>query len=149
MRLASAVGIGLLFGLGILLSGMGNPAKVMNFFDVFGTWDPSLAFVMGGGILVTAIGYRLVFVRGAPIYGEKFQLPTSTALDMRLLGGSAVFGVGWGLSGFCPGGALPMLASGHAEPIVFVIGLVAGLVGARQLMIRNAQRAAHNNTARA
>ena len=91
MKLFAAFAFGLLFGCGILISGMGNPAKVLNFFDFAGTWDPSLAFVMGGALLVTAIGYRLVFKRTAPVYGEAFQLPTRQDLDARLIGGSAPF----------------------------------------------------------
>ncbi|MGH1482891.1 MAG: DUF6691 family protein [Geminicoccales bacterium] len=134
MRLLSTFLIGLLFGLGIAISGMANPAKVLNFFDVFGTWDPSLIFVMGGALLVTFIGYRFVLQRQAPLLAERFQLPTSTALDARLLGGSALFGVGWGLAGFCPGGALPALGTGRGEVVLFVAALIAGMLLTRFLM---------------
>ena len=103
--------IGSIFGTGIAMSGMANPAKVINFFDVAGTWDPSLAFVMGGAVIVTFIGYRLVFCRSAPVYEPTFDVPTNRQLDARLLIGSGVFGVGWGIAGFCPGGALPALGT--------------------------------------
>ncbi|MDA0187648.1 MAG: YeeE/YedE family protein, partial [Proteobacteria bacterium] len=103
--------IGVIFGTGIVVSGMANPAKVINFFDIAGTWDPSLAFVMGGALIVTAVGYRMVFGRARPLFEGRFVLPTARNLDARLIGGSAVFGVGWGIAGFCPGGALPALGT--------------------------------------
>jgi uncharacterized membrane protein YedE/YeeE len=142
MRIVSAALIGLLFGIGILISGMGNPAKIMNFFDIAGTWDPSLALVMAGAVIVTSVGYRLALARRAPVLAETFNVPTATVVDMRLIAGAAVFGVGWGLSGFCPGGAIPMLATGHSEPIIFLIGLLSGLFGARQFVVHQAARAA-------
>ena len=131
MHIVSALLLGLLFGLGILISGMGDPAKVLNFFDVAGHWDPSLAFVMGGGLLVNIIGYWLVLRRQKPVLAENFSLPQTTHIDLALVGGSAVFGVGWGLSGFCPGGLIPVLAIGRIEPLLFMIGLIAGLAAAR------------------
>lgn len=130
MKLLAAFAFGLLFGCGILISGMGNPAKVLNFFDFAGTWDPSLAFVMGGALLVTAIGYRLVFRMHTPLLAETFSLPTRTDLDMKLIGGSAVFGIGWGLSGFCPGGLIPVLGLG-IEPIITALAIAAGILTAR------------------
>jgi uncharacterized protein len=133
MRLPFAWAIGLIFGLGISLSGMANPAKVLNFFDIAGTWDPSLAFVMGGALLTTLIGYRLVFRRRAPVLDAGFHLPAAKAIDARLIGGSALFGIGWGISGFCPGGALPALGTGSADVAIFVAALVAGMVLARRL----------------
>ncbi len=133
MPLIAAWAIGLIFGLGISLSGMANPAKVQNFFDVAGTWDPSLALVMGGALVTTFIGYRLVFRRPAPILDSGFHLPAAGEIDARLVGGSAVFGIGWGLSGFCPGGALPALGTGVPEVFAFVAALVAGIVLARAL----------------
>ena len=103
MKLLTAFIIGSVFGLGIALSGMANPAKVLNFFDVAGHWDPSLIFVMGGALITTAIGYRLVFgQRTAPVFEKGFLVPTSTQLDKYLIGGSAVFGIGWGISGSAP-----------------------------------------------
>ena len=135
MRLLSTYLIGLLFGLGIAISGMANPAKVLNFFDFFGTWDPSLIFVMGGALLVTFIGYHLVLQRQAPILAERFQLPTNTAFDAPLLGGSALFGVGWGIAGFCPGGALPALGTGRGEVFLFVAALITGILLTRFVRI--------------
>lgn len=133
MKLLSAYAIGLVFGLGISISGMANPAKVINFFDIAGTWDPSLVFVMGGALVVTFFGYRLVFRRPAPVLDVRFHLPTASRLDARLLGGAAVFGVGWGIAGFCPGGALPALGTGRAEVFVFVAALIAGILLARAI----------------
>jgi uncharacterized protein len=131
MQVFSALLVGLLFGVGILLSGMGNPAKVLNFFDVAGTWDPSLAFVMGGALLVNVIGMRVVLGRSKPLLDNGFHLPKLTRIDAPLLGGAAVFGLGWGLSGFCPGGLLPVLGLGRVEPLLFFAGLVAGMLAAR------------------
>jgi uncharacterized membrane protein YedE/YeeE len=125
--------IGVIFGTGIVLSGMSNPAKVINFFDVAGTWDPSLAFVMGGALIVTAIGYRLVFGRQRPIFEGRFNLPTARNLDARLIGGSAVFGIGWGIAGFCPGGALPALGTGTPDVFIFAAAMIAGIFGAKYL----------------
>jgi hypothetical protein len=131
MRLIVLYLIGLVFGIGISISGMANPAKVLNFFDVAGTWDPSLIFVMGGALVTTFIGYRFVLKRPAPLMEGTFHLPTKTDLDARLIGGSAVFGIGWGISGFCPGGALPALGTGNLNVIAFIVSLVAGMAGAR------------------
>ena len=134
MHLLSAFAIGLLFGLGIVISGMVNPAKVLNFFDLAGSWDPSLIFVMGGALITTFIGYRVVLRRKTPLFAEKFALPTKTQLDGRLIGGSVLFGIGWGIAGFCPGGALPALGSGRVEVIIFVAALIAGLLTTRFAM---------------
>lgn len=133
MKLASAFAFGLLFGCGILISGMGDPAKVLNFFDFAGTWDPSLALVMGGALLVTAIGYRLVFRMREPLLAQAFSLPTRTDLDLKLIGGSAVFGIGWGLSGFCPGGLIPVIGLG-IEPLITALAIVAGILTARWMI---------------
>ncbi|GIX21341.1 MAG: membrane protein [Gammaproteobacteria bacterium] len=122
---------GLLFGLGLTVSGMVNPAKVLNFFDVFGHWDPSLALVMAAALLVTAVGYRIAWRRGRPVCAAAFDLPPRRAVDARLVSGAAVFGVGWGLAGFCPGGVLPALASGQSAPWVFFTALVTGMCIAR------------------
>ena len=142
MRHVSSYLIGLIFGIGILISGMANPAKVLNFFDVAGNWDPSLIFVMGSALVVTFIGYRIVLRRPAPIIDATFHLPDNPRIDARLLGGAAVFGVGWGIAGFCPGGALPALGSGRFEVIVFVAALVAGIFAAKALMALTGARAA-------
>ena len=126
MRLLSALLIGLVFGIGIATSGMINPAKVLNFFDIAGTWDPSLAFVMGGAVLVTLVAFRFVLRRAVPLYGERFHLPTLTQLDRKLLGGAALFGIGWGLAGYCPGPALATILSGNAETWLFVPAMLVG-----------------------
>jgi len=131
MRIISAFAIGLLFGCGILISGMGNPAKVLNFFDIAGTWDPSLAFVMGGALIVTGIGYRLVFRFGKPVFATAFALPTRQDLDVKLVGGSAIFGIGWGMSGFCPGGLIPVLGLGMSGPLLTAIAILAGMLTAK------------------
>ena len=136
MRLLSGYIVGLVFGLGIAISGMINPAKVLNFFDLFGTWDPSLVFVMGGALVTTFIGYRIVWRRPAPMLEGAFQLPTNAKLDARLIGGSAVFGLGWGIAGFCPGAALPALGTGQAGVFAFVAALLAGIWAARAVLAR-------------
>ena len=118
---------GALFGLGLAVSGMVNPQKVIGFLDVAGDWDPTLAFVMGGALLVTIPAFRLIFKRPRPVLADEFELPTKKDLDARLLGGSALFGVGWGLSGFCPGPAVTALASGLAPVFAFVAAMVAGM----------------------
>ena len=127
--------IGLVFGIGLLVSGMSNPAKVLNFLDLGGSaagnWDPSLAFVMAGAVTVTFIGYRLVLRRAGPLFGEKFQLPTRRELDARIITGPAIFGVGWGLAGFCPGPALVALGYGSRAAFIFVAAMFAGMWLAR------------------
>ncbi len=140
MKLIVTYLIGLVFGVGISISGMSNPAKVLNFFDVAGTWDPSLAFVMGGALLVAFVGYKLVLKRPAPIFEPVFNVPTSRVIDARLVGGSAVFGVGWGIAGFCPGGALPALGTGNVDVLIFTAALVAGIFLAKGLMAAGARR---------
>lgn len=131
MQIIFAAVIGLIFGLGILISGMGNPAKVLNFFDVAGTWDPSLALVMGGALTVTAIGYGFVLAWPKPVLAPYFSIPAIRTIDAALVVGSAVFGIGWGLSGFCPGGLIPVLGLGRTEPLLFFAGLLAGLIATR------------------
>ena len=131
-KLLFSVLTGAIFGLGIAISGMANPAKVLNFFDVAGSWDPSLIFVMGGALITTAIGYRLVFgARARPVFDTEFHLPVNKTIDARLLTGSAAFGVGWGIAGFCPGGAVPALGFGGIEVIAFMGAMVIGIVLAR------------------
>ncbi len=136
MRLISAYLLGLLFGLGITISGMGNPAKVVNFFDVAGSWDPSLAFVMAGALAITFIGYRLVLARPRPLQEDRFFLPTSRVIDARLLGGAVIFGIGWGISGFCPGGALPVIGTFNADVLIFTAAMLAGILAARLMLKR-------------
>ncbi len=127
MRMAVALFAGALFGLGLAVSGMMNPAKVIGFLDVAGEWDPTLAFVMGGALLVTIPAFRLTLKRSRPLLADGFVLPTRDTLDARLLGGAALFGVGWGLSGFCPGPAVAALTTGLAPVFVFVAAMLAGM----------------------
>ncbi|MBL1407019.1 MAG: permease [Hyphomicrobiales bacterium] len=127
MRFLITYLIGLVFGTGIMISGMANPAKVLNFFDVAGSWDPSLALVMGGALLVTFFGYRWSFSRAKPLFANKFSIPTRKDLDTKLIGGSMIFGIGWALAGFCPGGALPAIGTGKIEVFIFIASLVAGI----------------------
>ena len=123
--------LGLLFGAGLVISGMSDPAKVLNFLDLFGTWDPSLAFVMGGAVIVAFIGYRLVLARPAPLAADRFHLPTRNDIDARILTGPAIFGVGWGLGGFCPGPALTALGLGATGTLAFVPAMLLGMWAAR------------------
>jgi uncharacterized membrane protein YedE/YeeE len=122
---------GVLFGAGLTLSQMVDPAKVLGFLDFAGiadgTWDPSLAFVMAGALAVSAVGYRLVFRRAAPLMAAHFTLPTRKDIDARLVAGAAVFGVGWGLAGYCPGPAVAALAFGNAEVLAFVVAMLVGM----------------------
>ena len=119
---------GALFGLGLAVSGMTNPAKVIGFLDFAGGWDPTLAFVMGGALLVTIPAFRLILGRQRPILAGDFALPAKSTLDARLLGGAALFGVGWGLSGFCPGPAVVALTTGLTPVFAFVAAMAAGMV---------------------
>lgn len=128
MRIASGFIAGLVFGLGLVISGMSNPAKVLNFLDILGPWDPSLAFVMAGASITTYIGYRIVWLRESPALGSKFDVPSSTVIDRPLLTGAAVFGMGWGLGGFCPGPAWASLAIASPGVMVFLPFMLLGLV---------------------
>jgi uncharacterized protein len=130
------LGIGLLFGLGLIISGMVNPAKVLNFLDIAGTWDPSLAFVMGGAVLVTFIGYKLVLKRKQPIFDSVFHLPTASHIDNRIVVGPALFGIGWGLAGFCPGPAFTAFGTGQTGAVIVVLAMIVGMVAARMLALR-------------
>lgn len=133
-RLPFLVGVGLsgvLFGAGLVLSGMTQPSKVLGFLDITaiasGGWDPTLMFVLGGAVMTTFIGYRLVWRRKQPLYAASFQLPTTTMLDMPLLGGAAVFGIGWGLAGYCPGPALASLVSPTLHTLAFAAAMLGGM----------------------
>lgn len=119
---------GLLFGAGLTLSGMVNPAKVLNFLDIAGAWDPTLIFVMGAGLVVTFFGYRLVLRRSAPLFAKAFKLPTTTGVDAKLVAGALLFGTGWGLTGFCPGPAVAALVFAQWQTWVFVASMAAGTV---------------------
>lgn len=133
--------VGLVFGTGIAFSGMANPAKVLNFFDFAGTWDPSLGLVMIAALVVAAIGYRFVLRRDKPLLDTRFHLPTNRKLDTPLLAGSAIFGIGWGISGFCPGGAIPALGLGELSAWIFVGSMLAGIGAARTVRLALQTRA--------
>jgi uncharacterized protein len=139
MLILAQFAIGLIFGLGLVIAGMSNPAKVLNFLDVAGIgsgiWDPSLAFVLAGAIAVTFVGYKLVLRRGQPIFGEKFHLPTAQDIDARIIAGPAIFGIGWGLAGFCPGPAFTAMTSG-VPAAIFVAAMLAGMLAARTIASR-------------
>ena len=130
LMMITALGAGAIFGTGLTLAGMLNPAKVVGFLDIFGMWDPSLGLVMAGGILVTGTGYYFVIKRNRPVFDARFDLPSSNNLDRPLLIGSAIFGIGWGLSGFCPGPALVSLIYGYKTTFIFCIAMIAGMFGA-------------------
>lgn len=119
---------GLVFGVGLILAGMVDPSKVIGFLDLFGgAWDPSLAFVMAGAIGVHFVLFRVITKRASPIFDAKFQIPTRTDLDPKLIGGAAIFGVGWGLAGFCPGPGVTNLGAGSIAALVFVVTMVLGM----------------------
>lgn len=132
--------IGLLFGSGLVVAGMSDPAKVQNFLDLAaipsGGWDPSLAFVMGAGTLVTYFGYRFVLKRKQPIFDSEFHVPEATQIDMPIVVGPAIFGIGWGLGGFCPGPAFTAVGTGSGLAITFVVAMVVGMVAARVLALK-------------
>lgn len=130
MREAFAALSGLVFGAGLLVSGLANPAKVLAFLDIAGEWDPSLAVTMAAALLVTGLGYRRVFQAKAALYGD-FDLPKSQAIDARLITGAALFGVGWGLVGFCPGPAVVATLLGGAPALIFFAAMLAGMMLAR------------------
>jgi len=131
MRFLTTLFAGLLFGTGLILSGMANPKKVQNFLDIFGSWDPSLAFVMGGAILVTAPGFWLVQKRTSPFFHDVFQLPARNDIDARLVTGAAIFGVGWGLGGLCPGPAVTSLLFFKPGVLIFVPAMLVGMILAK------------------
>ena len=120
-------GAGLLFGAGLTISQMVNPEKVLAFLDVSGNWDPSLAFVMGGALAVCLITFRLILKRAAPLWADEFSLPSRSDIDRPLILGSTLFGIGWGIGGYCPGPAIASLGFGLIEPLVVTISIVAGI----------------------
>lgn len=127
MQIVTALAAGVLFGLGLILSGMTDPSKVIGFLDLAGGWNPSLVFVMGGAIVVGLIAFRLAARHATALLGDVMRLPTARHIDRRLVLGSLTFGVGWGLAGICPGPAVASLATGRAEPIIFVIAMFVGM----------------------
>lgn len=131
MVIVASLLAGLLFGAGLAVSQMINPQKVLAFLDVTGNWDPSLALVMGAALVVSAVGYRIAKRRDQPLLTSRFQLPTRVDIDGRLAGGALIFGVGWGLAGYCPGPAIAATAIGIAEPWAFLGAMLVGSVAAR------------------
>ena len=128
MKGLTALLCGLIFGVGLAMSGMTDTAKVIGFLDIFGEWVPDLAFVMGGAVLVTVVAFRLVLRRDNPLLADSFALPTNTAIDGRLLGGAALFGIGWGIYGYCPGPAISALVYLNTDTVIFVAAMLAGMV---------------------
>ncbi|MHA6316301.1 DUF6691 family protein [Altererythrobacter sp. CAU 1778] len=123
----AAFASGTLFGAGLALGGMTDPARVRGFLDIFGDWDPTLAFVMGGAVLVMAIAWRIVPRMAEPIFAEKFNLPTSSDLTPSLIGGAALFGIGWGIAGLCPGPGIAALVIEPVSAVIFVAAMLAGM----------------------
>lgn len=133
--IVSALICGLIFGAGLLISGMTETQKVQGFLDIFGDWDPSLAFVMGGALIVSFVGFRLARRRPAPVFEARALWPTKSDIDAPLVGGAVLFGAGWGLIGFCPGPAIADLATGSLPVVLFVVAMAAGMA-ARNLTQR-------------
>ena len=127
MQIFMALLVGLLFGIGLIVSGMTDPAKVIGFLDLAGNWDPSLGFVMGGAILVGVFAFGVARKRTRSLLGAPMRLPTAIVIDRRLVLGSLAFGAGWGLAGYCPGPALASLATGGAKPLLFTLAMLAGM----------------------
>ena len=133
LMIITALGAGAIFGAGLALAGMLNPAKVVGFLDIFGMWDPSLGLVMAGGILVNATGHYFVMKRHRPMLDARFELPTSNHIDRPLLIGGAIFGTGWGLAGYCPGPVVASLLLQPADMLPFLVTLLAGAFAGRWL----------------
>ena len=131
MRLVSTFCIGLLFSSGLIVSGMINPEKVLGFLDVFGVWDASLVFVMGGAVAVTSLGYRLLNHQEKPLFAQEFTKPTRTDIDFKLFAGPALFGIGWGLVGLCPGPAFAAVSSSPKTVLLFFTAMLVGMCVAR------------------
>ena len=131
MRVLLGLLCGLIFGMGLVVSGMSNPAKVLNFLDLAGSWDPSLLFVMAGAAGLTFVGYRLVQRQSRPLFAAQFHMPTAQNLDTQLIAGAACFGLGWGLSGFCPGPAITSVALHATGTMIFVPLMLIGMWIAR------------------
>lgn len=127
MQVIMALIVGMLFGIGLIVSGMTDPSKVIGFLDLAGHWDPSLGLVMAGAILVGLLAFRLAAGRERSLLGDAMRLPTSTQIDRRLVLGGLAFGAGWGLAGYCPGPALASLASGNAKPLIFSAAMLTGM----------------------
>lgn len=127
MSLLFSLLAGLVFGLGLIVAGMANPAKVLGFLDIGGLWDPSLALVMAAAVAIATLGFAWAKKRKTSLLGQPLQLPTATRVDRRLMGGSMLFGIGWGLAGICPGPALVLLGAGIYKGVIFTAAMVAGM----------------------
>ncbi|MGI1677861.1 MAG: YeeE/YedE family protein [Cellvibrionaceae bacterium] len=127
MKNLASLACGIVFGAGLAISGMTDTAKVIGFLDIFGDWMPDLMFVMGGAVLVTLLSFRFVLKRTAPVICDTFELPTNKNLDPKLISGAALFGIGWGIYGYCPGPAIASLAYLHIESILFVVSMTVGM----------------------
>lgn len=136
MQVLVSLASGALFGLGLVVSGLIDPERVRAFLDIAGAWDPSLAVTMAAAVATTALGYRLAFATGGPAFDKAFHLPTQSAIDVRLIAGAALFGIGWGLVGYCPGPAIAALSMGSQPTVVFVAAMAAGMATARTLQRR-------------
>lgn len=134
---------GAVFGIGLIVSGMADPAKVLGFLDLAGDWDPSLAFVMGGAILVGLVSFTFARKRTVSLLGLQMRMPTATQVDRRLVGGGLLFGIGWGIAGFCPGPALVALGMGEKKALVFVVAMLVGMGLFELLERRRELHAAH------
>lgn len=134
---------GAVFGIGLIVSGMADPAKVLAFLDLAGDWDPSLAFVMGGAILVGVVSFTFARKRTVSLLGLQMRMPTATQVDRRLVGGGLLFGIGWGIAGFCPGPALVALGMGEQKALIFVAAMLVGMGLFELLERRKALRAGH------
>ncbi len=133
MAIAMTFVASFVFGLGLVVSGMTNPAKVQNFLDIAGMWDPSLIFTMGGAVVTAAIGFWFVLKRDRPMFADVFQLPAADDIDVKLVAGAALFGIGWGLVGYCPGPALTAVTLGETPTVIFITAMLAGMMLARSL----------------
>ena len=138
MRILSFLLLGVLFAVGLGISGMTQPSKVLGFLDIFGAWDPALMFVMGGAVAVNFVGYRLAVGRPHPLLATRFDIPTRRDIDWQLIGGAVLFGVGWGIAGFCPGPALVALAGGSADVMLFVAAMFIGFL-LKDLLIKSSR----------
>jgi uncharacterized membrane protein YedE/YeeE len=140
---------GLVFGIGLALGGMTDPSIVLAFLDITGAWNPQLMFVMAGGVAVTFVGYRMAARRPAPLWDERFFTPTATRIDAPLIGGAVLFGIGWGLAGYCPGPAIASLGGPYGGVAAFVVAMLAGMIAVRMIRRPGAQSLAANLAAAA
>ena len=140
MNVFTSLLAGLLFGVGLIVSGMTNPAKIIGFLDLFGKWDPSLAFVMGGALLVGSIAFRFAGKRQRALLGIPMNIPTKRDIDRRLVLGNLTFGIGWGLAGYCPGPAVTSLATGGSKPWIFFLAMLAGMALFEIIEMRTGKR---------